>query len=270
MTRKLGQQSFEADAVALRSQLNLAHPFVRACGAHLALPGLRAFWPMSAIDYQRPECTDISGHGYDLQSANALGDVLFGYDTTQVLAPVGTFSGAANSYLTRADGGAGNWADILGTEAYIIAAQRGLALGGWFYWAALPGAVEGLLTKASGAAQSYNVIITAGNLARMSVWPGAIVIASASAVNVGWNHLVGLYDQANQDIHIVLNGVVSSNAGAAPAALTDSAQPFCIGADGAGANLFTGSASMCFLCASFISTTQVQALYNQTRELYGV
>lgn len=103
------------------------------CSMLLGTPGLRAAWPMSVVDYQRPECTDISGNGYDLQSANALGDVLFGHDPTPGIAPVAVFSGAANSYLTRADGGAGNWADITGAEAYIIAAQQGLTMGGWFW-----------------------------------------------------------------------------------------------------------------------------------------
>jgi hypothetical protein len=226
---------------------------------------------MSVVDYQRPECTDISGNGYDLQSANALGDVLFGQDPTPGIAPVAVFSGAANSYLTRADGGAGNWADILGTEAYIIAAQRGLSLGGWFWWAALPGAGQWIIAKDDvGANRQYALLLNAGNAIQLSVWPGPVSVVSAATIVSGWNHIAGLYDQATRDLHVILNGVVTTNAGTAPAALADTGAALTIGADGAGANRFTGRASDCFLCAAFLSTNFVRALFHHTKAVCGV
>jgi len=239
-----------------------------AVTAHLALPGLRAFWPMSAVDYQQPECTDVSGNGYDLQAAAALGNVTFAYDG---LAPIAVFGGAANNYLLRADGGAGNWADVLGTETYIRAAERGLTFGGWLWWSALPGAVNYLLCKDDvGANRQYSIVLQATNDIIFRVWAGAVGVVSAATINAGWNHIVGRYDQASQDVSVFLNGVVTTNAGAGPAALADTGAPVTIGASGGATNLFTGYASMCYLCAASHSDAIIRSLFEQTRSMYGV
>lgn len=241
------------------------------CSMLLGTPALRAAWPMSVVDYQRPECTDISGHGYDLQSAAALGNVTFGYDPNGI-APMALFAGAANQYLSRADGGVGNWADILGTEAHIIAAQRGLTLGGWFWWPALPGAVGSLMMKDDGGAnRQYQHVILAANTIAFTVWPGLISVISAATINTGWNHCVSIYDQPTQTLFTILNGVVTAGgAGAAPAALADTAAPFTIGADGGGGSRFIGYASDCFLCAASLSQGFVKAAYHYTKAAYGV
>lgn len=239
------------------------------CSMLLGTPGLRAAWPMSVVDYQRSECTDISGHGYDLQSAAALGNVTFGYDPNGI-APMALFAGGANQYLSRVDGGAGNWADILGTEAHIIAAERGLSIGGWFWWPALPNVIQYLMAKDDAVAQrQYALLLINTNNVEFIVWPGAIVINSAATINTGWNHCFGIYDQASQDLHVVLNGVVTTNAGAAPAALADSTSPFTIGGDGAGGNRFTGYASDCALNAASIGRFII-ASYHYTKAAYGV
>ena len=104
------------------------------CSMLLGNPGLRASWPMSVVDYQAPECTDISGHGYDLRANGGLGTVDFGVDPNAGIAPVAYCAGGAGQWLERLDGGAGNWADITGNELYILAADRGLTIGGWVWW----------------------------------------------------------------------------------------------------------------------------------------
>jgi hypothetical protein len=276
MTRKLGERSFEQDAVALRSQLNLAHPQVRAVSALLALPGLRAAWPMSVVGLVQPECTDVSGHGYDLATPAAIGDVVFGYGPTGI-PPMAYFWGLANCYLFRADGGANNWADIGNAfgDFQILNTQRGLSLGGWFWWQALPGAIHFLMGKDDvGANRQYQLSLQAANVIQFVVWPGPVLVNSTATINVGWNHCVGIYDRTSQDLHVVLNGVVTTNAGAAPAALVDTGAPFTIGADGGGTCRLTGYASMCFLSGASMEDggnfRGVLNLYSQQRELFGV
>jgi hypothetical protein len=232
---------------------------------------------MSSVDYQQPECTDISGHGYHLQAAAALGNVTYGYFIgARPLVPVARFQGAANQYLFRADGGAGNWADITGAEAQTGGmGLRGLSLEGWFYDAALSGVLEYLMAKDDGANQQYRLVKGAGNALTFQVWPGPVSVTSAATLRVGWNHVAGIYDQPSQTLYVVLNDIVTPGVGgAAPVALADTAAPFTIGADGAGANRFTGYASMCSLEACSLSqgglATTVRSLFHQSRSMLGV
>lgn len=249
--------------------------WMHAVSVHLALPVLRALWTMAEVDYQRPECRDIAGGGYHLQSANALGDVTFSYDLEYPLVPISVYGGGANQYLMRADGGVANWADIFGTEAQVRAAQRGLTLGGWFHWAALPGATQFLIAKNNGGAQQqYHLNVRPANTIRFAVFPGPVTVDSAATVRVGWNHIVGTYDQPSQTLVIMLNGVPTIGVvGAAPAALPDSTAAFVIGADSAGANRFTGKSSLCFLqaCSMYRGGTMdiTQALFRFVGSMLG-
>lgn len=248
-----------------------AYAWKSAVSALVALPGVRGAWPMSSIAYAQPECLDVSGNGNHLQAAAALGNVTFGQDPTPGLAQIAIFGGAANQYLTKADGGAGNWADILGTEAYIAAANNGMTLGGWFWWTAPPGAQTDIMNKDDlGAQRSYRLHVTAADALRILV-NGAIAVTSADTVQTGWNHCVGRYDQPSQTVFVYLNGTETAGvAGAAPAALNDSTAPFCIGASGAGSNLLTGYASLCFLLATSLSATSVFSLFESQRAIFGV
>jgi len=116
-----------------------------------SLPYLRAGWTMGQVDYQNPYAMDINGNTYPLSSVNG---PVFGVEQDRPSIYV-EFDGV-NQYLSRADGGAGNWADILGTETQIPAGQRGLTFGGWFKFDRLTNA-EILIGKGTGvaAASSY-------------------------------------------------------------------------------------------------------------------
>ena len=242
------------------------------CSMLLGTPGLRAAWPMSSVNYALAECIDISGQANHLQTAAALGNVTYGRDPLGI-APIALFAGGANQYIYKLDGGVANWADIAiaGGDVQIIATQRGLTLGGWFYWAALPGAAQGLIFKDDGGAnRQYQLVLNAANTIGFTVWAGPVAVASATTINAGWNHCVGVYDQASQDLSVVLNGVVTTNAGAAPAVLADTGAPFTVGADGGGGSLFTGYGSDCFLCAASLSLGFVKAGFHYTKAAFGV
>lgn len=122
----------------------------------------------------------------------------------------------------------------------------------------------------AGANRQYGLWFSNLNLAYMLVWPGPVGILSAATIVTGWNHVIGMYDPTNLDLHVVLNGVVTTVAGLAPAALADTGAPFTIGANGAGGSIFTGYASDCVLCASFLGTNFARALFHHTKAAYGV
>ena len=99
-------------------------------GSLLALPCIRAAWPMSCSGYQDTDvANDLSGAGYHL-SGNGAGTIRFG--TGQIDNGFDVRVNAANSqYLSRADGGASNWADITGGDSYTQALDQGLTMLAW-------------------------------------------------------------------------------------------------------------------------------------------
>lgn len=117
------------------------------------LPVLRGAWPMSSVGYlAADQARDISGQGNHLTNNNT---AIFAH---AALVPAVGLTGASNHYLSRVDGGLGNWADIIGTEAYVTSAQRGLTLGGWFYFNGAAAAIEVMMSKAAGAGtRSYQL-----------------------------------------------------------------------------------------------------------------
>lgn len=239
-----------------------------------ALPVVRAVWPMSSMFYTtNPICADVSGQSNNLSISE--GNPFFGYDPGPALAPVVQFPGTVNQELFRADGGAGNWADITGGETYVIATQRGLTLGGWFKLAALPNALTLLIDKDDGGAnRQYRLYITAANLLTFEVWAGPVSVASSAALVVGWNHCVGVYDQPSQTLYTVLNGVVTEGVvGAAPAALADTGALFEIGGVLAGFTRLSGYASMCWLEACSLrqggNFTHAKSLFWQQAAMFG-
>lgn len=244
-----------------------------AVSTFLALPGLRAFWPMSSVDYAvASRARDLSGGGYHLTSNNT---PTFDHDD---LAPFVEFDGV-NQYLSRADGGAANWADITGTETYINAAIRGLTLGGWFYFDNDPGAnTETIMSKrgAGGVATwSYTInrkTLALGGELRFIISDGIATdfVDSGASVSGGvWRLMIARYTPSVA-IDLFVNDATTQNAVGIPAALVDSAVPFTIGARSDPTNYMDGRASMCFLCAAALSDQLIGQLFYQTRGLFKV
>lgn len=237
----------------------------------LALPALRGFWPMSSVDYTAANrASDLSGQGYHLTDNNT---PIFGYDN---LAPYCDLDGV-NQALTRADGGAGNWADILGTEAYIAAAYRGLTFGGWFNFDAAAGATEVIIAKANStnaaATISYIMFRQVAGSIRLRTSDGVAintVTSTATPAQGDWFFLAGRFDPStSQDIFV--NDEKSSLLAGLNANIQDTAIDFCIGAlSNLSGNFCNMKASMCFLCAAQLSDAIILSLFEQTRALYGV
>jgi hypothetical protein len=247
-----------------------------AVSSLLALPGLRACWPMSSVDYAAAtQCRDVSGGGYHL--TNNAGIVTFGYNN---LAPVAVFGGAANQYLSRADGGAGNWADILGTETYITAGQQGLSFGGWFLATnAATASNQGLISKYdTGAAvqRSYVLYISGVGVPTGVISNNGVATVTISSTitlsNLTWYFLWCIFVPSTS-LTIYVNGTASTNVAGIPANVFDSTSAVAIGGyytAGAIGNYFGGMASMCGLCAAALSDAQIGALYQQQRAMFGV
>jgi len=238
------------------------HAWSHACSTFFSLPMLRGFWSMSSVN----ENGDVYALSGQSRTLTYNGNPTFNFAG---LIPYIDLDGVGD-YLSRADEAG---LDILGSETYVAAAIRGLTLGGWFYWAVLPGVQNYQIAKDDTVNRSYRLEVQGfvANTPDFTVWPGPVFMNSGITINAGWNFLVGIYDQPSQTLFIYQNGtLVSGVVGAAPAALTNSNAPLTIGASGAPGAYMTGRASMCFLCAASLSQGILDALYAQTRALFGV
>jgi len=245
-----------------------------AVAAFQALPGLRGFWPCSTLRYTAGnQVVDLSGQQNDLTNINAS---QFGYYD---LAPIVTFDGV-NQYLDRVDGGAANWGDILGTEAFITPAQRGMTFGGWFNIdSADIGNRVCLNTKgfAGVGTTSWWFEKQASDFLLFMVGTGAALPGIAGAATVTfdtWLFLVCRFVPATSlDLIVGEAGAltqVQQGAGV-PAALLDTNVSFNIGSYGGGAGLWMkGSTSLHFLCATALPDVTIFSLYQQTRRMFYV
>jgi len=264
---------------ALEARLNTLSTFghrVQSIAPYWSLGGLRALWPMGSVDYQAaPQAADVAGFGYHLDNING---AQFGYERA---APYVNLNGV-NQYLRRLDGGAGNWADILGTEAYISPADRGLTLGGWFRFDRLTNH-EMLCGKSTAAAgtSSYHLVfrgVLAGDPVRMEVSTGAAFVTATVSPGIAatsWTFVAGRYDPGTEVKVYVGIGDASplqtgTQAAGVPAALPDTGTSFTVGSYQGGLSYLDGFAAYVFLCATQLEDDMITALYSQTRALFGV
>lgn len=267
-TQVANRQLVQLLSAWFQSRREASFAWSRAASEYLALPGLRGFWPMSSVDYTAASrARDLSGQGYHLTDNNT---PTFNFDG---LAPYVEFNGTTQ-YLSRADGGVGNWADILGTETYIDAAIRGLTLGGWFYFDdATPATTEDCIDKrvAAAANSSYSLgrLATAQIFFNVSTGAGFVTAPGANVGADRWVFLVGRYIPSTSVDVFVDDDEVNTVIGV-PASLVDSTAPFTIGARGVPSQYLDGRASMCFLCAAALSDAIILSLFEQTKAMFGV
>lgn len=242
-----------------------------AVSAHLMLPGLRGFWPMSAVGDSvsgtNSLVTDLSGQGRHLTNN---GVALGSYSG---LAPYYNFDGT-NDYLARADEAG---LDILGTETYIASGLRGLTFGGWFQVAAInPANTKGFIAKWVPGTndRSYAMILPVGTATPQfvisSTGLGTTSIVTAPTISTAtFYHLVCRFDPGTQ-VSIFVDGE-PTNAVSADAAVFNSAANLNIMAydNGLATTRNTGYASLCFLSTCYLSDTIIKSIYHSTRALFG-
>lgn len=247
--------------VQLRYEPNFA--VKSAVSAMLALPGLRACWPLSCVDYQAADqAKDVAGGGYHLTNNNA---VVFDYAN---LIPYAEFTRASSMHLSRADGGAGNWADILGTEAFI--GTPGLAMGGWFYRNDVSVGTEGLMSKRPAINSGYAFYGLNTGAVQAAIGSGAAQTTATSTTLAGDNewHFYAMRFIPSTSVSVWIDDNQIDQA-TAIAAINDNTDAFEIG-EVVGGNYLDGRASLCWLCASALSDAIIGCLFQQQRAMFNV
>lgn len=251
----------------LQPRYESAFAWGTACSTIMALTGLRGFWPMSAFA--------SGGNAFD-QSGNArtltyAGNPAYDFDG---LAPYIRFDGTGD-YLTRADEAG---LDILGTETYVAAGHRGLTLGGWFRPEDDTNA-QGLLSK-WGAVGNYSYILWLNGAAADDpitfgisddgTNTSAAVSTTATTMNE-WQFVAGRFNDADTgaELAVWLNDNMDT-AATARNAIFNGNGPFNISGNNNGTSLYTGRASLCFLCAAALADATVWGIYQRTRALFKV
>lgn len=233
-------------------------------GEFLGLPGLRGYWPMSAFD-SSGNAIDQSGNGRTLTYT---GNPTYNF-TTQG-GPYIDLDGTGD-YFSRADEAG---LDILGTEAYVATASRGLTLGGWFWFDAT--GTQAMIAKYESSSQmafllrlntttpTFYISDTGSDTSLKSV-------ASSVTVSTGaWYFVAARFDPSTE-LAIFVNGTKSTNTTTIFAAIFNSSALLRIGAVfTAGIQLIDGRAGMCFLCAMLLSDTAIDNIYQNTKSYYGL
>jgi hypothetical protein len=258
LVRRIDGLEKRLDGLVLpEKSLRLAAPF-------LDLPVLRGLWVASV---------DSAGDWYDL---SGLGKTLSYNGNPTVnhngLVPYWDYDGAGD-FHSRADEAD---LDIVGTEAYIAADVRGLTFGGWFY--PTVAALSQMIGKANDANGPYWIYNSGAGVAVFRVRNAAdganFQVQTALALNA-WQFIVGRYRPtppapAVAELKIWNNATTNTNVVGIPASILNGADAFAIGAQGAGANPFTGRCACAFLCAAAASDAMLSSAFQATKGLFGV
>lgn len=260
--RRISQlEQRQDDLIKPEVVIDLVSPF-------LALPGLRGYWPMSSSD-SGGTAEDLSGQGHDLTNNN---NATLGYDN---LAPYFDYDGA-NQYHSRATEAD---LDLLGTEADVGAAFRGIFLIGWFQFDDDPPAADEFLIakRTAGAAnQSYSLLRRAATTFRFTISDGAAtdsVTTTATTTSGQWYMGASVFIPSTEiSLYLMSSDIAekaTNNAGI-PAAINNSAVDFTIGAGAAPGNYLDGRASDCAIGVTRLSDAIVESVFESTRGGYGV
>lgn len=225
------------------------------------LPGARGAWPMSSIS-ENGTISDLAGQTRNLSRPSG------GTVGSTGLAPHYTFNGTTD-YLSRADEAG---LDITGTETTVDA--PGLTMGGWFRFDVL-GATEACISKWNGstANRSYFLQKLNTDVAQFGVSSdgGAVNVSNVSSTSTlaatTWTFMAGRFTPSTE-VAVWVNGVKTVNVAGIVASIFDSNAEFDIGRLASPGSYLDGKASLCFLCASALPDSIVQALYHHTKYLF--
>lgn len=225
------------------------------------LPGLVGLWPMSSVQRSTGNVYDMSGQSRTLTyNGNPT------YNIYNNFVPYIDFDGVGD-YLYRADE---TDLDILGTETINAAAVQGLTFGGWFL--AETANTDYLICKTNDANGPYALASELGvNILfriRDSTDTTNYNVRIASAQNI-WQFCVGRY-RPSTEIKVWCNAASNTNIVGIPASILNGADDFAIGGTGAGTSLLQGYASLCFLSHQAFPDALVNAMFQQSRILFGV
>ena len=233
-----------------------------AVSSVLALPGLRAFYPMSAVG-GAGEAQDLSSLGRHMTRN---GDVDFYYDD---LVPFANYNGTTgtHSVVDNADH------DITGSEVYVQVGHQGLTMGLWVRTNNLQAGSPHFFAKYSGAAaqRSYSIYHTAGTVT-FRVYDAVNVPFDVSlagyAADSAWYFIWGRFE-ASGDLTVAINNVTNVNIGAGPAALFSSTADLTIGGRSGGTVFTAVDVSLAWLSCQMLSDSILSALWEQQRSMFN-
>jgi hypothetical protein len=226
-----------------------------AIGLHLALPALRAFWPMSSVD-QSSTVYDLSGQERHLSNPAAAPRNLY-----NSVVPYVTLDGSTQ-YLARSD------------EAGLDITTQ-LTFGGWF-WLDTAAANMSLIGKfnatgnqrawvvqmLNGTPDAWRAIISADGSASVTV------INTATVATGVWNFVVTRFTPSTE-LALFVNAGKATNTSSIPATLFNSSSDFRIGAQGNLAEPLDGRAALCFVCAAALPDALITDLYLSTAPFFA-
>lgn len=263
--------------VSLQKQIdNLVEPEVESASDKATktialfqlIPGLVGFWPMSSVQRSTGNAYDLSGQGRTLTYN---GNPTFSIYNN--LTPYVDLDGTGD-YLSRADE---TDLDILGTETVYASSNRGLTMGGWFWFDDAPGATETMMSKFTSApAVSYYLErITGGQIMAVVSGDGTFVNAKTATSSVtpstgSWFFCAGRYIPSTS-LSVFLNSHTPvTNTTAIPASIFNSSAPFQISGFNSANQVMDGRASLCFLSANALPDAWISRLYRQSKGLFGL
>jgi hypothetical protein len=231
------------------------------------LPALRAFWPCGPqIATAQSLLIADTANNFHL---TAIHSPLFGYES---LIQYVDFDGA-NDYATYADNAQ---FDIIGNEAYNVV--PGLTLGCWVKPDNVASAnSQYILSKwdnANALLSSYRLII-GGSVLQIAINTGVATAGGASTstmVNGVWQFIAGRFRPGTfLDVYLSTSvGVLETTSNAtALATIFNSALNFEMAADASNQWWYNGKVSLAWICASALSDTMINALYQLSRPLFG-
>ena len=260
--------------IAFLSRNDVLNRHGNVLGSYLILPALRGLWvngvgPSTLIS-NAGALHDISGLNNRLGQAN---NPLYDFEN---LIPFLELDGSSQ-YFATSDATSNNSFDILGTEAYV--GTPGLTLGMWTKIDAVNPANQNTIMakfETTGNQRSYQLFMAGGGGTDVYSFQVSNNGSSTSSVNSSvtitpatqWYLVIGRFVPSTS-LDIFVNGTKSTNTTSIPASIFNSTANFTIGAINTPARYFDGKLSVGFICASALSDSLIDALYQQGRVLYN-
>lgn len=215
------------------------------------LPGLRGYWPMSAVDFLG-NAKDHSAASSDLARSGA---PTFGFDGNSYVQ-----MGVANDFLQ----GSTSAQSISGTETWIDPAIRGLTVGCWLNLGTLPPTDRGLVTRwYTPPNRSYALYLVSAGVCIFGVSSNGTLFQYAQSAGIAtgqWTFLVGRFTPSTE-VAVFVNGVKVTNTTSIPAATFTATATFEVGRTNANnANIVHGKIRDGFLCQTALTDVQIENL----------
>lgn len=240
-------------------------------GAHLALPGLKAFWPMSVSGgLNFALFNDLAGMGLHLSNVGVQVGYVDSSDAAHKIS-IANFGLSGTDRLYRADAVE---FQIIGSENKTLSSVRGLTMGGWFKPINWGNANQCLMGQWNTGADDRAYMIYGNTSSQVGAYISYNGIAStyklwsASMEDGEWYHIVHQWSPYSDFLRIWVNGLYQEHSSPDIMTLHNSSAKFGIAhsyTNDLAERYFYGNVSMAFLCGINIHARNIERLYENTR-----